>query len=45
MIWVCAKDHELVEGVFVLMGASSEDLGLDLLELLHGFAVLDVKQA
>lgn len=43
--WVSAEDHEFVEGVMVLVETNPEDLGLDLFEMGHGFAVLQVLNA
>ncbi|KAL6974319.1 hypothetical protein U1Q18_028500 [Sarracenia purpurea var. burkii] len=43
--WVRTEDHELVEGVHVLVEANPEDLGLDLFQFLDGFAVLEIKDA
>lgn len=39
--WGGAGEQELVEGIPVLVETCSEDLGMDLFELFHGFAGLE----
>lgn len=43
--WICAESYNLVEDSAVLVQSKTEDLGMDLVEVVHRSAVLKERDA